>query len=65
LDQDTIEEFDQYVNDPDKFQILDNNSVFDDENESKSIRALPIKEFTDKYIDIIPISQSISQRRQN
>jgi hypothetical protein len=66
LDQGTNEEFENYVNDPERFRILDNNGIYEeiDEEKTENTRDVTINEFIDKYIDIfqIPIDD---QRRQN
>ncbi len=62
LDQVTIGLFD-YINDPEKFQILsDNNHILEEEKEEGSRRALSISEFIQKYSDIfnIPIDNKRS-----
>ena len=63
LDQDTIEEFDNYVNDTEKFQILDSNGILEKE-ESNNIRVLTIEEFIAQYTDISKFSICI-QRGKN
>ena len=56
MDQYTIEEFDNYINDPEKFQILDNNYIVE-EPESKR-KPLTLEEL--QNIPIYSKPQSIS-----
>jgi hypothetical protein len=66
LDQDTNEEFEDYVKNPEKFQILDNNEIPEenDEEEINNSPVLSIDEFIDKYLPIVDIPIDI-QRKKN
>jgi hypothetical protein len=66
LDQDTNEEFEDYVKNPEKFQILDNNKILEenDEEEINNSPVLSIDEFIDKYLPIVDIPIDI-QRKKN
>jgi hypothetical protein len=67
LDQGTIEDIEDYVNDPEKMQILDSYSIFEQEEkqqEGSTIRTLSISEFTAKYSGISSTSIDI-QRSKN
>jgi hypothetical protein len=66
LDQGTNEEFENYVNDPNKFKILDNKGILEknDEENTESKRDITINEFIDKYIDLVNIPIDI-QRSPN
>ncbi len=63
LDQDTIQEFENYVNDPDRFQLLNDNCIVDEEKHESTID-ITIKQFIDKYTDIVQIPIDI-QRSPN
>jgi hypothetical protein len=66
LDQGSIDDITEYINDPDRFQILDPNSSMPDEEkeqrEGSPIRTLSIDEFNEKYITDIS-STSIDIQR--
>jgi hypothetical protein len=66
LDKGTDTDFENYVNDPERFQILDNNGILEENDEEKtdSIRDITIQDFVDKYTDIVNISIGI-QRSPN
>ena len=68
LNQRSIEELDQYVNDPEKFQILDSNLIHNEHEEQEQEKRYPlvlnIDEFICKYYDIVKTSIDI-QRSKN
>ena len=57
LDQDTIADFENYVNDPNKFKIIDNNGILKENDEEKTelLIDITIQDFIDKYTDIVDI----------
>ncbi|MGZ5471997.1 MAG: hypothetical protein ACXW0J_05455 [Nitrososphaeraceae archaeon] len=67
MDQDTIEEFNNYVNDSEKFQIFDNKSMSEnveyEEQEEGSNRSLGIDEFIAQYSDIFKTSIDIRRSK--
>ena len=67
LDQESIEEVDHYINDPDRFQILDkrsSNCKFGEHEQKGNPLILNIDEFICKYSDISKSSIDI-QRSKN
>jgi hypothetical protein len=66
LDQGTIEEVDHYINDPERFQILDSisNCMLDEHEQKGDSLILNIDEFICKYSDISKSSIDI-QRSTN
>ena len=66
LDQETIEKVDHYINDPERFQILDSSSncVLDEHEQKGDPLILNIDEFICKYSDISKSSIDI-QRGKN
>ena len=66
LDQGTNTDFENYVNDPNKFKIIDNNGILEENDEEKTelLRDITIQDFIDKYIDIVNIPIGI-QRSPN
>ncbi|HSF51822.1 MAG TPA: hypothetical protein VLA74_13765 [Nitrososphaeraceae archaeon] len=67
MDQGSIEDINDYINDPNKFQILDSNCMLEEKEEERegreerTIRVLSIDEFNVKYTDIS--STSIDNQR--
>ena len=67
LDEGTLEEFDHYINDPERFQISDSNNsncVLDEHEQKRDPLILNIDEFICKYSDISKSSIDI-QRSNN
>ena len=68
MDQGSIDDdINDYINDPNKFQILDSNYMFEGEEEERvgpTIRTLSIDEFNAKYTDMSSTSIDI-QRKKN
>ena len=66
LDQGTKTDFENYVNDPNKFKIIDNNGILEENDEEKTelLEDITIQDFIDKYTDIVNILIGI-QRSPN